>query len=183
MNAVDSCTKEEAMAVHAVLLKRYPEVYADVWKIGLNLSLRISDLLRIKYKDLDFINRELRLIEAKTGKVKEMKLNNSALAVINKRRSRYPDDVWVFETHSKMRNFDPISRVSVSRVFKEAGEWLGLKINTHSMRKSKGAAMYRDGVPLEMIAKALNHSDTATTLRYIGITRKQVLQTYIDYEF
>jgi integrase len=70
----------------------------------------------------------------------------------------------------------------VSRVFKEAGDILGLTINTHSMRKSRGMAMYSDGVPIEKIAKVLNHSNTSSTLRYLGITQEQVLQTFDDYE-
>jgi site-specific recombinase XerD len=76
----------------------------------------------------------------------------------------------------------PISRVSVSRVFKDAGDMVKLNINTHSMRKSRGMAMYKDGVPVEKIAKVLNHSNTTSTLRYLGITKEEVLQTYDDYE-
>ena len=75
-----------------------------------------------------------------------------------------------------------MSRVSVSRVFKEAGERLGLNINTHSMRKLRGMAMYTDGVPVEKIARVLNHSNTSSKLRYLGITREEVLRTYDEYE-
>ncbi|WP_404361469.1 tyrosine-type recombinase/integrase [Methylotuvimicrobium sp. KM1] len=75
-----------------------------------------------------------------------------------------------------------MSRVSVSHVFKEAGDMLGLTINTHSMRKSRGMAMYKDGVPVEKIAKVLNHSNIRSTLRYLGITKEEMLQTYDDYE-
>jgi hypothetical protein len=37
-------------------------------------------------------------------------------------------------------------------------------------------------VPIEKIAKVLNHSNTSSTLRYLGITQEQVLQTFDDYE-
>jgi site-specific recombinase XerD len=46
------------------------------------------------------------------------------------------------------------------------------------MRKSRGMAMFNDGVPIEKIAHVLNHSNTSSTLRYLGITREAVLQTY-----
>ncbi len=59
---------------------------------------------------------------------------------------------------------------------------LGLTINTHSMRKSRGKAMFDAGVPVEKISKVLNHSDTGVTLRYLGITKEAVLQTYDDFE-
>ncbi|HEY5140967.1 MAG TPA: hypothetical protein VIJ25_16870 [Methylococcales bacterium] len=36
--------------------------------------------------------------------------------------------------------------------------------------------------PLSKVAKVLNHSNTTSTLRYLGITQAEVLQTYNDYE-
>ncbi len=38
-------------------------------------------------------------------------------------------------------------------------------------------ALYQDGVPIEKIAKVLNHAHTGVTLRYLGITEEEVLQT------
>jgi site-specific recombinase XerD len=72
--------------------------------------------------------------------------------------------------------------VSVSRAFKEAGDILGLTINTHSMRKSRGMAMFNDGVSIEKIAQVLNHSNTTSTMRYLGITQAAIMKTYDDYE-
>ena len=182
MNTVSAATKTEIEMVHTLLRNKFGELYADVWKVGVNLSLRISDLLRLKYGDLNLEERSLKLVEAKTGKLKLIRLNPSVIAVVEKRRQQYPSDVWLFQVHCHRAKNKPISRVSVSRVFKEAGELLGLRINTHSMRKSRGMAMYKDGVPIEKIAKVLNHSNTSSTLRYLGITQEEVLQTYDDYE-
>ena len=90
--------------------------------------------------------------------------------------------MWLFQVDCNRAKDKPISRVSVSRAFKEAGDMLGLTINTHSMRKSRGKAMFDAGVPVEKISKVLNHSDTGVTLRYLGITKEAVLQTYDDFE-
>ena len=182
MNVVEACTKNEIDMVNAVLIKKYPSIYADVWKVGVNLSLRISDLLEIKYSDLNLTDRSLKLTESKTGKQKFIRLNATAISIIEKRRLAYPSDTWLFQVRSNRAAFKPVSRVSVSRVFKEVGELLGLIINTHSMRKSRGMAMYNDGVPIEKIAKVLNHTSITSTLRYLGITKEEVLQTYDDYE-
>jgi len=122
------------------------------------------------------------LTEAKTGKIKHVRLNDAVLAIVDKRRKLYPSDKWLFQTHNTRTCTQPVTRGSVSRVFKEAGDWLGLTINTHSMRKSRGKAMFDDGLPLELIAKTLNHSSTTETLRYIGITKERVLQTFDDYQ-
>ncbi len=165
-----------------LLNKKYGQLYADIWKIGVNMSLRIGDLLSLSYADLHLEQRSLKITEAKTGKSKTIRLNTTAIAVISRRQHDNPNDVWLFQVHSNRAKDKPIGRASVSRVFKEAGESLGLTINTHSMRKSRGMALYNDGVAVEKIAQVLNHSNTSSTLRYLGITQQQILQTYDDYE-
>lgn len=182
MPAVNAASKSEIDMVHAALSKKYPDIYADIWKIGVNLSLRIGDLLKLKYADFNLTERTLELTEEKTSKSKLIRLNNTVINIIQERRKRYPTDIWLFQVHSNRANNNPISRISVSRTFKECGDMLGLNINTHSMRKSRGMALYKDGVPIEKIAKVLNHSNTSTTMAYLGITKEEVLQTYDDYE-
>jgi len=132
---------------------------------------------------LDLTNRSLTLTEQKTKKSKQIRLNNAVIELVQKRRVKHPTDLYLFQVDCNRARNKPISRVSVGRVFKECADMLGIKnINTHSMRKSRGKAMYDDGVPIETIAKVLNHSSPATTMAYIGITKEQVLQTYDDYE-
>jgi len=182
MNTVNAASKIECDMIHAILAKKFPIVYGDVWKIGINCSLRIGDLLSLKYEDLDITGRQIKLIEAKTGKSKIIRLNSAALSFIERRKSEYPTDTWLFQNHSNRASNCALSRISVARVFKSAGDHLGLTIGTHSMRKSRGAIMYNDGVPIEKIAKVLNHSNTTSTLRYLGITHEEVLATYDDYQ-
>ena len=152
-----------------------------LWTVGCQLALRISDLLSIKYSQLDIDNRELKLIESKTGKHKVIRLNEKALSVITARKKQNPTDTYLFQVNSNRAKNKPISRVSVSRVFKDAGDILGMNINTHSMRKSRGLAMFEAGIPVAKIAKVLNHSTEAATMRYLGITEEEVLQTYDDF--
>ena len=71
MNAVDAANKAEIDMIHAVLSKKFGQLYADIWKVGVNLSLRISDLLTLKYADLNLDERSLKLTETKTGKAQE----------------------------------------------------------------------------------------------------------------
>ncbi len=50
------------------------------------------------------------------------------------------------------------------------------------MRKSRGYVMFTDGVPIEKVSKVLNHSHPAVTMRYLGITNEEVLDSYDEYE-
>ena len=185
MNEVEAVkTKEEIGAVEALLRKHHGQIYADIWRIGVNLSLRISDLLLITYADLDTQNRLITLTEGKTAKKRQIRLNAKVLEIVEKRKKANPSDIYLFQVHSNRTSgsIKPISRVSVSRAFKDVGERIGLNINTHSMRKSRGWAMFSDGVPIEKISKVLNHSAPAVTMRYLGITHQEVLDTYDEYE-
>lgn len=179
---VDAISKSEIDEMRSNLKRNYPIIYADVWKVGCNLALRISDLLDLKFDDLDINRRTLTLIEKKTKKTKVITLNSAVIEIVERRRKENPSHVYLFQVDCNRAKNKPITRVSVGRVFKECAETLGIKnINTHSMRKSRGKAMYDDGVPIEKIAGVLNHSSPSVTMRYIGITKEQIQQTYDDY--
>jgi len=144
--------------------------------------LKISDLLSIKFSDLDIDNRILKLKEQKTGKNKEVRLNNTVIEIIKNRINQFPDDTYLFQVHSNRSKNKPISRQSVAQKLKNVGEIMNINISTHSMRKTRGFAMWNDGVSIEMICKVLNHSSPAVTMTYLGITRDEVLNTYDEYE-
>ena len=105
--------------------------WGNYWWPIFSQALRISDLLTLKYADLNLDERSLKLTEAKTGKLKNIRLNSAAILIIVRRQQENPADTWLFQVHSNRAKDKPVSRVSVSRVFKEAGELLGLTINTH----------------------------------------------------
>jgi integrase len=92
MNVVNAVNKAEIAMMHAVLSKKFGQLYADIWKVGVNLSLRISDLLILKYADLNLDERSLKLTEAKTGKLKTIRLNSAAIGVIARRQQENPAD-------------------------------------------------------------------------------------------
>ena len=177
-------TKAEIASVEHLLRKHKGDLYGDIWRIGVNLALRISDLLAIEYGALDLERRELRTVEGKTGKVRHLRLNDTVVRIVERRRQEHPADRYLFQVHSNRTAgvVKPVGRVTVARAFKEIGDILRVRLGTHSMRKSRGWAMYSDGVPIEMIAKVLNHSSPAVTMAYLGITKAEVLQTYEDYE-
>jgi len=185
MNTVEAVkTKEHITTIETLLRKKNP-MYADIWKFGLNVGLRIQDMLAIQFDQLDLERRSYILREGKTGKGRTITLNPTAMEIVHRRRQENPTDRYLFQSHSpklKRGVVQPISRVSVSRAFKEVGDSLRLNINTHSMRKSRGYAMHSEGVPIERISKILNHSHPAVTMRYIGIEAEDVARSYDEFE-
>jgi integrase len=110
MKIVEAANKTDIAMVHSLLVRKYPPIYADIWKVGVNMSLRISDLLAIQNKDLNIAKRSLKLIDKKTKKPNEVRLNAPALEIIHKRWLEHPDDIWLFQCHSNRGSNKPKSR-------------------------------------------------------------------------
>jgi len=64
---------------------------ADVWNIGLNLALRISDLLSVKF--IDIHDDRLLIKKSKTGKLANIQLNHKALTTIKLIQNEHPSHV------------------------------------------------------------------------------------------
>lgn len=95
------------------LFKRtYGQQIADVWDVGLNLALRISDLLSIKFENIE--QDWLLLVEGKTSQLATIKLTEKARAVIDRIRSDHPDHIYLFQSYRNQRSKNtpakPISR-------------------------------------------------------------------------
>jgi integrase len=183
MNEVEAVkTKEDILMVGHYLHKYGSVDYKDIWELGINAALRISDLLSLKFSDV-MDTEVLTVTESKTGKARSIKLNIKAKAIFERRRVDFPADIWLFQSKgNRAKNLvKAIDRSTVARKFQEVGDTLKINLSTHSMRKTRGYAMYSDGVPIEVISKILNHSSTGVTLRYIGIERQDILKSYDDY--
>ncbi|CAK3292203.1 Integrase [Vibrio crassostreae] len=189
MNVVKPVTTPQARAeLHSLLvsMSNGNMLYADIWKVGVNLALRISDLLSIKMSDVvprnGAVQDMLVLSEGKTGKTRVLVINDAAKDVIQRRYKANPDHEWLFQAVSNRSRGKAVSRQAVTLRFSEIGARMGIQINTHSMRKTRGYAMFTSGVPIERIQKMLNHSSAATTLVYIGIDEERVNQDYAEFQ-
>lgn len=143
--------------------------------IGINTTLRISDILSLKYSDIqgDYII----LKEKKTGKSKRIRINS---AIKNALPSRFTDsDDWLFPSR---KGNGPISRVQAWRILKDAADRaaLNIDIGTHSMRKTAAYHAYKNGTDISLLMRVLNHGSQRETLRYIGIESEQIDDVYLD---
>ncbi len=149
MNIVHAIPADEIALVERKFRANGWHLSADVWRLGCNLALRISDLLSLRFDPLQ--DGALEIKEAKTGKTRIIPLNDTAKRVIKQRRTVNPEHVYVFQaTGNRVKNRPPkpVSRQYVSHQFQQVGEELAIRLGTHSMRKTRGKALYDQAHPI-----------------------------------
>jgi integrase len=174
VEAVKTAEDIELVRHKLVLNARDNTLYADIWTFGLQVALRISDLLEITLQQAQ--TGQLEIVEGKTGKTRQIKLNEKAQGIV-KARSK-PGATYLFEVDSNRAKGKPVSRVAVAKAFKAVGDEVGIHLGTHSMRKTRGWVLHQAGISIEMICKVLNHSSPAITMVYLGITQSEIDSTY-----
>lgn len=156
--------------------------------LGIHTALRVSDLLRVRWKDVyDFkLNRvraSIHIVEKKTKKPKLIALNKEvirALSLYASQKAISPDMILIENTQTRKA----ISRIQAYRVIRAAADALGLGcVSCHSLRKTFGYHSWKGGVSLAVIMDIYNHSSFAVTQRYLGITQDDKNDAYIRLDF
>ncbi len=148
-----------------------------LFTLGINTSLRIGDLLALKWGDVyDFESKQyfdhIRLIEQKTGKSTQIALNREAvlsLKRLQKAAGEIQKDHYIFQSREGQNRH--IDRTQAFRIIRDAAKELqiGGVISCHSLRKTFGYHAWKNGVPPALIMSIYNHSSIEITKRYLSI--------------
>ena len=146
--------------------------------VGFNTSFRISDLVRLKVKDVrgqDFV----RVTAQKTGKEARIAMNGSVRAAINRLTAGRGANEWLFL--SRQRDGKTLGRRAISRqrayqIINEVCRAAGVKerIGCHTTRKTFGYHFYKQYHDLVKLQRILGHSSSRDTLVYIGMIDDEV---------
>ena len=166
---------------------------------GINFGLRISDLLRIRFKNL--INNDgtfkesFPILEKKTMHTRKVKanrivtINNAvrrAIVLYLENTDGVSMDDYLFKCEGNRgghRNV-PLTTYSVNRILKKIADDIGLdiKMSTHSLRKTfayhQMLMSANDPRKLMLLQKIFGHSTVMQTLTYIGITQEEMAEAY-----
>jgi len=168
-------TKHEIEKIRAEFERLYEKNYKieAIWILGLQIGLRISQLLSIQYEDVDFDSQLLISIDVKTCRLNNLILNGKAIEVINRLRELNPNDEYLFQaTGNRVAGIKPVSRQYVTKCFSQVASNLKINLSTHSMRKTRGYMLHKQTNNLAYVRKSLGHTSIAQTLRYIGIAQE-----------
>lgn len=173
MNFVEPIRDAGTVKDIADYLKEKNEKYFVMFQIGIYSGLRISDILRLKVRDVRGKDK-IKIREKKTGKEKAFPINKALADVLEQYCAGKKD--YEYLVPSDRAQNKAVSREYAYRVMHEAGEYFGLyNLGTHTLRKTFGYHFYTQTKDVVLLMRIFNHSSEAQTLRYIGIE-----QTTID---
>jgi integrase len=181
VSALKDSGQIEQLKSYLVSMNKGSTLYHDVFIFLSYTGFRISDALSVKYAAIKGDSLEVK--EQKTGKYRIIKLHPEVVKMINIRRKAHPTHVWLFEVESNRAIGKAVSRQSVSKAFKEAGDRLGTKVGTHTGRKTLGYHIYQQSKDIGLVMKMLNHSSAAATQAYIGISDSDVEKAMMNVKF
>lgn len=179
--------KKDVRRIIKYLEKENKVVILGIVKFSLNTGLRISDVLKLKFEDLesDFLK------EKKTKKIKNIFFNHECKVSLEKLKKYYLkkgfenyNSGYLFKSLTKKNS--PISYQGVNFYIKKLKKELCINypFNTHSFRKTWARTVYHKyDKDIGLVMKLLNHSNPSVTLRYIGIDEDVISKVYDNVSF
>jgi len=155
---------------------------------SINVGLRVSDVLKLKHRDINQlkVGDDLRLQEQKTGKPRTITINSEVynayqkLVIKLKSIGRYDENGFVFISQKNT----VYSYKSIDRLLKEIFRNKKLQISSHSLRKSFARRFYEQNnqseYALMLIGEAFNHSSLTITKKYLGLRKEEVKNIYLS---
>jgi integrase len=164
-----------------LLSRHLREPFKTMVLLQLCLGLRVSELLALRWKNVDWIGSKLNvehgivnqhLDTVKTeGSRRAMTLDPHLIAVLKAWKQitefRGAED-WIFASPVKLGRL-PISYTGYQRILRNAAKAAGIgKLGTHSMRHTYRSWLDAVGTAITVQQKLMRHSDIQTTLNIYG---------------
>ena len=146
----------------------------------LNCGMRLSELVGINMKDIDFSECKLNVI-GKGNKERAIYLNNACMRAVNSYIAVRPRDGVKFNSRDALflsERRERISNRTVQYIVKEELRLAGIdpnKYSVHKLRHTAATLMYKYGnVDIRALQELLGHESIATTEIYTHVDNEQV---------
>lgn len=136
-------------------------------------SLRVSELINLKWSNIDRGRMVINIIQAKGNKDRQVGLNESLIKLLTDYWNEYKSKEYVLNGQFGLQYSDR----SVGEVVKQLAKKAGIdnkRVYTHLMRHTSATHMVESGVDINLIQKLLGHSNVKTTNVYLHISHNHI---------
>ena len=166
---------------HSLLAHIEREPYRTMALSAMCLGLRFSELIALKWKDVDWKKLRLRVERAAVrGRVDDVKTRYSAkpmpidaglaeILLTWRRKSEFvADEDWIWAS-PEMAGEKPLFYTTLLKVVQDAARKAGLAdVGWHTFRHSYRSWLDETGAPIGVQQKLMRHSDIRTTMNIYG---------------
>ena len=163
---------EQQQLLLQVFNKRYFNSRRNRYMVNLFLhtGLRLSEMLDLKWKDINLLTGRLKVVEGKGNKDRILWINDDMLQEICDWREDQSETLgkveYVFSTREGKRLKDRDIR---EMLYKYSEKALNKRISPHTLRHTYATDLYRATKDIRLVQKALGHADLSTTMIYTHI--------------
>ncbi|NOY74140.1 MAG: tyrosine-type recombinase/integrase [Gammaproteobacteria bacterium] len=132
-------------------------------------GLRVSELVALKVRHIDGDPKLLRIEQAKGAKDRYVRLSDHLLDDLRQYWRAYHPKEWLFVSHYRRRQHQPLSVSTVQKIFDEAKGHAKIdKVGgIHTLRHAYATHQLSQGLPIQELQQMLGHRHIQSTLRYL----------------
>ncbi len=148
-------------------------------QVGYSAGLRISEIINLKWRDIDF---DRNLIHLKRAKGKKDRIVMLSLKVKDGLMNLTPNkEGYVFLTNRDGK----YTQRTIQKIIENAASNAGIRksITPHTLRHSFATHLLENGTDIRYIQDLLGHSNISTTLIYTKVSNKNIskIKSPLDY--
>lgn len=150
--------------------KKYKVILALLY----SCSLRVSELINLKWKDIDRSRMIINIIQAKGNKDRQVGLNDTLIRLLTEYYHQYKSKIYVLNGQNDSLQY---SERSVGEVVKQLATKAGIdnkRVYTHLLRHTSATHMVEQGIDINLIQKWLGHNNVKTTNVYLHISHNHI---------
>lgn len=150
--------------------KKHKVILALLYSCG----LRVSELINLKWKDIDRSRMVINIIQAKGGKDRQVMLTPELIPILEKYYRETPSVIYVLNGQGEAAQY---SSRSVGEVVKQLAEKAGIcnkRVYTHLLRHNCFTHLLESGTDLSIIQRLAGHSSIKTTQGYCQISHNLI---------
>jgi len=175
----------ESADIVRILNAAMDEQMNQIIRLTLLTASRISEVLNIKVKDIDFERGILNVYQQKTNCYKTIPLSDRLTELLNeicKSNTEGTDnnlkESYIFYKRSNYNPFLKLRSDTVSKRFKKILRSLDLSedFSFHSLRHTSITELIRNNVPLNVVKEIAGHKSISTTMIYSHVRSKDMKQ-------
>lgn len=162
---------DEVKAIVEVIQKLKPKnfISCQIIMFAMATGMRKSEILELKWVNVDFKNSRIKIEDAKSGKDEYIPISENAKKILLETERVSGQFEFVFSDDGKQRK-------DIVDFWEKVKKMAGIErpFRFHDLRHHFATSLINSGVDISTVQKALTHKDITTSLKYAHLKTEQV---------